>query len=206
MYRDVETKLLTDAQATRDNILDGLDWIQRATTQHDVAMIFLSGHGANDTFGTYYFMSVDSDAERLKRTGLEYSQITETVRDLAGKVLVFADTCHSGNIMGGRARGGPPDINALINELASAENGAVVFAASTGRQVALERDEWGNGAFTKALLEGLAGGADYQGTGRITVNMLDLYISERVKELTNGAQTPSTTKPQTIADFPIAVR
>jgi hypothetical protein len=36
--------------------------------------------------------------------------------------------------------------------------------------------------------------------------MLDLYISERVKELTNGAQTPSTTKPQTIADFPIAVR
>ncbi|MGD0617732.1 MAG: caspase family protein [Bryobacteraceae bacterium] len=206
LYRDVETKLLTDAQATRDNILDGLDWIQRATTQHDVAMIFLSGHGANDTFGTYYFMSVDSDAERLKRTGLEYSQITETVRDLAGKVLVFADTCHSGNIMGGRARGGPPDINALINELASAENGAVVFAASTGRQVALERDEWGNGAFTKALLEGLAGGADYQGTGRITVNMLDLYISERVKELTNGAQTPSTTKPQTIADFPIAVR
>jgi len=206
LYRGVETKLLTDAQATRDNILDGLDWIQRVTTQHDVAMVFLSGHGDNDTFGTYYFMPVDFDSAKLKRTAVEFSQIRETVQNLAGKVLFFVDTCHSGNIMGGRARSGPPDINAVINELASAENGAVVFAASTGKQVALERDEWGNGAFTKALLEGLAGSADYQGTGKITVNMLDLYISERVKELTHGEQTPSTTKPQTIADFPIAVR
>jgi uncharacterized caspase-like protein len=93
-----------------------------------------------------------------------------------------------------------------VNELTSAENGAVVFAASTGRQVAQERDEWGNGAFTKALLEGLSGSADYGHTGKITVNMLDLYISERVKVLTNGAQTPTTAKPQTIGDFPVAVR
>ena len=42
--------------------------------------------------------------------------------------------------------------------------------------------------------------------GRITINMLGLYISERVKELTGGKQTPTTTKPQTIPDFPIAVR
>ena len=81
-----------------------------------------------------------------------------------------------------------------------------MFAASTGKQLAQERDEWGNGAFTKALIEGLSGKADYQGTGKITVNMLDLHISERVKELTHGQQTPSTTKPQTIPDFPIAVR
>jgi hypothetical protein len=36
--------------------------------------------------------------------------------------------------------------------------------------------------------------------------MLDLYISEKVKELTRGQQTPTTTKPQTIADFPVAVK
>jgi WD40 repeat protein len=206
LYRDVEVKLLTDRDATRDGILDGLEWISRSTTQHDVAMVFLSGHGDNDAHGTYYFMPVDFDAERLKRTALEFSQIKETVQNLAGKVLVFVDTCHSGNVMGGRTRGGAADINALVNELASAENGAVVFAASTGKQVAQERDEWGNGAFTKALLEGIGGQADYGHTGKITVNMLDLYISERVKELTQGQQTPSTTKPQTIADFPVAVR
>lgn len=38
------------------------------------------------------------------------------------------------------------------------------------------------------------------------INMLDLYLSERVKELTGCKQTPTTTKPQTIQGFPIAVR
>ena len=41
LYRDVIIKILTDAQATKDEILDGLDWIRKATTSKDVAMIFL---------------------------------------------------------------------------------------------------------------------------------------------------------------------
>jgi uncharacterized caspase-like protein len=97
------------------------------------------------------------------------------------------------------------DITGVVNELSSAENGAIVFASSTGNQYSLEKPEWGNGAFTKALVEGLSGKADYTGKGKITVNMLDLYISERVKELTQGQQTPTTTKPNTVPDFPIAV-
>ncbi len=36
--------------------------------------------------------------------------------------------------------------------------------------------------------------------------MLDLYLSETVKELTRGQQTPTTNKPETIQDFPLAVR
>jgi hypothetical protein len=32
------------------------------------------------------------------------------------------------------------------------------------------------------------------------------FRSERLKELTGGKQTPTTTKPQTISDFPVAVR
>jgi hypothetical protein len=36
--------------------------------------------------------------------------------------------------------------------------------------------------------------------------MLDLYISERVKELSGDKQTPTTAKPNTVPDFPIAVK
>ena len=118
--------------------------------------------------------------------------------------LFFVDTCHAGNIMGVR-RAASRDITAVINELASAENGTVVFASSSGNQYSLEDDVWGNGAFTKAVVEGLDGKADYTGKGKITINMLDLYISERVKELTRGKQTPTTTKPYVIPDFPIAL-
>ncbi|HON84541.1 MAG TPA: caspase family protein, partial [Syntrophorhabdaceae bacterium] len=132
-----------------------------------------------------------------------FSEIKNTVSSIAGKVAMFVDTCHSGGVMGKRAI---TDITGVINELTSAENGVVVFASSTGRQYSLEDPQWQNGAFTKAVIEGIAGKADLLGKGKITVNMLDAFIAERVKEITKGKQTPVTTKPNTVPDFPIAVR
>lgn len=204
LYRDVVLRLLVDEQATKDQVLDGLDWIRKETTSKDVAMVFLAGHGVNDPNGIYYFLPSNTDLDGLLRTGVPFSDIKNAVASIAGKALFFVDTCHSGNVMG--TRRSALDITGVVNELASAENGAVVFAASTGRQFSLEKAEWGNGAFTKALVEGINGKADYIGKGTITINMLDLYISERVKELTKGQQTPTTTKPQTVPDFPVAIK
>ncbi|MDP1989422.1 MAG: caspase family protein [Syntrophales bacterium] len=206
LYSGVEARVLADAQATKGNILDGLEWLQRQVTQKDIAVLFLAGHGINDPNGVFYFLPVDADLERLKRTGISQADITSTVTMIAGKVLVFIDACHSGNLMGKtKRRGLVVSSGAVVNELASAENGAVVFSSSTGRQYSQEKPEWGNGAFTKGLVEGLSGKADYRSTGRITVNMLDLYVSERVKELTEGQQTPTTVKPPNVPDFPVVV-
>jgi len=207
LYRDVIVKILADADATKDEILDGLDWIRKETTSKDVAMVFFAGHGINDQNGAYYFLPHNTDVQRLLRTGVPFTDIKTTVQSLAGKTLFFIDTCHSGNVLGDtRRRDLASDLNGVVNELASAENGAVVFAASTGNQSSLENKNWNNGAFTKALVEGILGRADYTGKGKITINMLDLYLSERVKELTGGRQTPTTAKPRTVADFPIAVK
>jgi uncharacterized caspase-like protein len=204
LYRDVVVKILIDEKATREEIIDGFDWISKETTSNDVALVFLAGHGVNDSGGVYYFLPVNTDLEKLRRTGVPFTEMKNTVVSLAGKTILFIDTCHAGNVMGARAVA--PDITGVVNELASAENGAVVFASSTGRQYSFEDPAWGNGAFTKAAVEGIEGKADYTGRGRITINMLDLYISERVKELTKGKQTPATAKPKTIPDFPLALK
>ncbi|HEX7332796.1 MAG TPA: caspase family protein [Pyrinomonadaceae bacterium] len=206
LYRDVVVKLLTNEEATKDEILDGLDWIRKETTSNDMAMVFFAGHGVNDQNNYYYFCPYNVDPNRLLRTGLTFSDIRNTVSAIAGKALFFVDTCHSGNSIGLSTRRGPLDINIIINELASAENGVVVFSASTGNESSLEREEWNNGAFTKALVEGINGAAALGNSGRITYNMLNLYISERVKELTKGLQHPTMISPKTVADFPIAVK
>jgi hypothetical protein len=78
--------------------------------------------------------------------------------------------------------------------------------SSTGKQYSLEDKKWGNGAFTKAVVEGLEGKADFMKSGKITIDSLSFYVSERVKELTGGKQTPVGSKPNTIADFPIGVK
>jgi uncharacterized caspase-like protein len=129
--------------------------------------------------------------------------LREELRSLSGKVLVFLDTCHAGSAMSASLRG--VDINSLVNDLSSAENGVVTYASSTGREFSQENDSWGNGAFTKALLEGLREKADLTRQGKITTAGLDFWLSERVKELTGGAQHPVMIRPSTIADFPMFV-
>jgi hypothetical protein len=203
LFEDVIVKLLVDEQATKDNILDGLDWLERQTTSKDVAILFLAGHGLNDRANNFYFLPVDVDIEHLKRTGVAFSDIKNTVSAISGKSIVFVDACHSGNVFGGKRA--VVDMTSIVNELTSAESGVVVFASSTGKQFSFEDPAWGNGAFTKALIEGLKGKADLLGKGKITINMLQAYISERVKELTKGKQTPTVVKPQSVPDFPIAV-
>lgn len=202
IYREVQTKILADA--SQGEVLDGLEWLEKEMTAKDVAMVFVAGHGVNDRTGDYYYLARDSDIERLRRTGVRWDQFKSTVSNLPGKTLLFVDTCHSGNVMGSR-RSTSGAMDSVVHDLTSAESGVVVFASATGKQYALEDDAWSNGAFTKALVEALSGKAAYQGDGRVTINMLDLYLSERVKTLTGGQQTPVTAKPTTVADYPIAI-
>lgn len=204
LYGDVTIRVLTDAAATREAILDGLQWLRQAGGARDTAIVFLSGHGITEKNGAYYYLPVNGDAGRLADTAIVFSEIRNTLMSLPGKAVLFVDTCHAGDVMGGKT--GTNNVNALVNEFASAENGVVVFASSTGRQYSLEDEAWGNGAFTKALVEGVMGKADYTGKGRITIASLDLWLSERVQELTEGKQTPTTAKPRTIPDFPLALK
>ena len=206
LYSDVELKLLTDDKSSKNNILDGLDWIQSETTSHDVAMIFFAGHGMNDNTGNFFYMPVEADPNRLRATCVNYAEITQSVSAIAGKVVLFMDACHSGGVMGASKRSAAADIIGFVNELASAENGVIVFTSSTGRQYSLEDPVWNNGAFTKALVEGLGGDADLYKNNSITIKSLDFYIAQRVKELTKGAQSPTTIVPASISDFPIALR
>ena len=205
LYRKVVVKLLTDDKAKRDDLLDGLEWIRRELTARDVGMVFLAGHGVNDSDGVYYYLPQDVEIDKLKRTGVIFTEIRNTLASLPGKALFFVDTCHAGNILGTGRRAIAPDLTGVVNELASAENGVIVFAASTGRQTSSESAEWGNGVFTKSVIEGVSGRADSLRSGRVTHKMLDLYASERVKELTQGAQSPVTIVPQGVPDFPLAV-
>jgi hypothetical protein len=207
LFRDAEVRLLRDGAATRDAVLGGLEWLKRAVTSRDFGVLFMAGHGINDETGGYYFLPVDFALDEYKRTAVPFTEIKDTMVNLAGKALFFIDSCHSGNALGGGGRRAieSPQVTRIVNELSSAENGVVVFSSSTGRQVSLEHRKWGNGAFTKALVEGLLGGADLTRSGRVTHRMLDLFISERVKELTQGKQTPVSQAPGGVPDFPVAL-
>jgi uncharacterized caspase-like protein len=94
-----------------------------------------------------------------------------------------------------------PDTDRFANELADAESGVIVFASATGRQTSMEKPEWQNGAFTEALLEGLDGKADYTRDFFLYIAELEIYLAERVSELTDRRQKPVTTKPKAVENY-----
>jgi uncharacterized caspase-like protein len=186
------------------NIINGLSWLKQ-TGQADVAVAFISGHGAYDQNRDYYFIPHDVDPRRLKRTGVNWQHFHDTLSSLPSKALLFVDTCHAGNVTG-RARGSRDlDINKIIADLATDESGVVVMASSTGREISVEDESWGHGAFTLALIEGLSGQADYNRDGAVYITEIDNYVTDRVKALTNRKQHPTTQKPTTVRSFPLVL-
>jgi uncharacterized caspase-like protein len=81
------------------------------------------------------------------------------------------------------------DSTALRVGLAAAN--VTVLTSSSEHEVSREDPDWGHGAFTKVLLEALNDpAADTNRNGLIGTTALAHYVAERVKSLTDGAQTP----------------
>jgi Caspase domain len=89
IYREVETRILRNEQATREAVLDGLDWIEQQTTARDVALVLLAGHGENDGDGAYYYLPYDVDPDRLRRTAVLDIEIRRTLRMLWARHCSF---------------------------------------------------------------------------------------------------------------------
>lgn len=204
MYREVEVQLITDADATFRGVRNGLGWLRREMTDLDTAVIFVAGHGLNDNNGDLYFLTHEADPDALFETAVEATQFTDTIQRLPGRVIYFMDTCHSGNLEFVRRGARVLDLNGHLQDLRAA-TGAVVFSSATGSQYALESPDWGNGAFTLALLDGLRGAADFDGDGAVSINEIALYTTDMVKRLTGNQQTPTLLKPGAIQDFPLAL-
>jgi len=204
LYARVVTRLLVNADATRGNVMDGLDWILQESTQRDVSVIFVAGHGLRDERGNYYFLPHDGQAESLRRTAVKWSEFQDALTSLPSKVVFLVDTCHSGSVSGKRR--GVADMGDALRDLINADSGIIVMTASTGKEESQERPEWGHGAFSLALIEGLAGKADVNDDRVVDVRELDLYITHRVKALTDGAQHPTTELPRTMPNFPLVYR
>jgi len=207
LYRDIQVQVLNHGRVNREEIVRGLDWLRRSTTSSDVAVLFLAGHGINDVDGRYYFLPETGDLQALRATAVAGIDLVQILAATPGKRIAFLDTCHAGNLFGRHVLQPRSVVNLdrLVNELSSAENGVIAFASSTGGQDSYESPNWENGAFTQAILEALGGAGDLTADRAISINELNFYVSERVKTLTNGVQSPNMLRPDSIRDFPFAM-
>ncbi|MEZ5581787.1 MAG: hypothetical protein R3F37_02500 [Candidatus Competibacteraceae bacterium] len=97
------------------------------------------------------------------------------------------------------------DMTRLAREFSDAGSGVIVFASSQGKEYSEEHPDWRHGAFTKAILDGLTGKADFVQDGVVHHSELEVFVKRGVVDLTEGRQHPVTIRPDAIADFALAV-
>ena len=182
LYEKPELRVLVDEQATQENIRDGLKWLRDNVKERDAGVIFLAGHGISQD-KSYYYIPYRSDNIGKSSEWVGGNEIVQTLQNLPGRAMFFLDTCHSG------ALANQAKVAGTVNEV-DEERGVIVFASATAKELAQETDEWGNGAFTKALIEGLRGEAEDPKDRLVYPSGLKRYVTRRVRDLTENQQRP----------------
>ena len=165
-----ETKLLTDANATKANIISEMNNVYRKAETDDIIVLYFSGHGMPGVFCAY-----DTD--------ISYEDVRKAMAGSASKhKMIFADACFSGNM---RSEMGNSGNNSARNDL-----DVMLFLSSRNNETSIESSYFANGYFTTALQQGLRGKADKNEDRTITAKELFTFVSEVVKNLSNDKQHP----------------
>ncbi|MBA3993291.1 MAG: hypothetical protein C0469_07170, partial [Cyanobacteria bacterium DS2.3.42] len=153
-------RLLTDEQATRENILDtvGDKWLPHVANPDDLVLIYISSHGSPskvDLNGVNYLVAYNTDKNRLYATGVPMQDLVKMIKERvhSDRIVLVMDACHSGaaNTAG---KGLFRIANFSADELAQG-SGQLVICSSEPTQTSWESKRYQNGVFTHYLLEGL---------------------------------------------------
>ena len=144
----------------------------------DLAVVLFSGHGVTID-NHFYLLPYGVDARTpagIKASAISATEFHDEIEQVAnyGRVLVLLDACHSGAVT---ADGFKLSSNAdFLRSLISASN-VTVLTSSTANEFSREDQNWGNGAFTKILMEALGHDADENHDGVISMSELTRYIA-----------------------------
>jgi WD40 repeat protein len=199
LYRKVETVLLLDEEATKQNILNQLEAWKTEITKEDVFYFYYAGHGGTHE-QEFYFIPTESvslyQGDKLNEQAISATMLNEKLRKIAAlKQVVVLDACHAGASTQVLASRGLMEEKALAQLARS--SGIHIMAAAGSEQQAVEFGQLGHGVFTFALLEALEGKADgAPADQKVTIYELKSYLDDQVPELTKKyqgrAQYPNT--------------
>jgi hypothetical protein len=201
-------RFLSNQGATHQEIRTALSTFLAAAQPEDLVLIFLAGHGVQDTVNPdrFFFLVHDSEPGNLGGTAIPMwdlgNAMDYTIR--SRRILVFADTCHSGAALG-TSNGGKLNFFNKYLEVLAQKKGRLVVTASQAHEYSLEKENLAHGVFTHSLLRGLGGLADDNpADGVITAGELVDYVRATVPEETEGEQHPSYTQQGFDMNLPLA--
>lgn len=233
-YEKVHVLELTDGDARREKILAAREFLANSRVEDEVVLFIAGHGVLDDELDYYFVTHDFDLKAPSKRglTYEELESVIDGIP--ARRKLMLVDTCHSGEVDEDAAvavatlpAGDEPKaravtefralkLNAIESPDASHEllaqlfadlrrgTGAMVISSASGTEYALESEQWNNGVFTYAVLDGLSRSrADADEDGDVQVSELRDYVIEKVRTLTAGQQTPTSRRENLEFDFDV---
>ena len=89
-WKESHIKMITDAEATHDNIIDALEWLGEQETSLDVSIVYFVGHGGkidkNYSFSAYNSKIFDYELDAV-------------FDSFDGRIVLIMDCCNSGGFV-----------------------------------------------------------------------------------------------------------
>jgi len=193
-FKEANIKLITDEEATKDNIIKGFSDILTQAKEKDRVVVFYAGHGETYKLPSGgdmgYLIPVDGNLDNLYLSSIPMKSVYD-IADMsyAKHILYLVDACYGGLTI--NTRGLKKDITPEYIKQMTKERGRQVITAGGKDEQVIEKPEWGHSAFTRNLLKGLGDGlADENIDGIITADELGGFIRNRVIVDVDGAHTP----------------
>ncbi|MBS9771541.1 MAG: HEAT repeat domain-containing protein [Trichodesmium erythraeum GBRTRLIN201] len=215
-------RLLCNEQATKQNILNNINWLQEQAKNDPEAtiLVYYSGHGWLDkSTEKYYLIPHDTSPIKLQKTqktALPATDFNNALQEIsAQKLLVIIDSCHAQGMATAKETD-QLDLPENFSQTALPKNliedlkkgtGRAVFTSSTGYQLSWIRSDQTMSIYTYHLLEALQGGDNKPGDKYVTLSNLMHHVGKTVPQSAQqqgGEQTPIFDFSQT-EDFPVAL-
>lgn len=195
---DSHLRFLKNDTASRQDIVDGLTWLEEQSREDEeaTAVIYFSGHGwLNNKTGQYYLVPSDVDPFNIPDSALAADDFMVSLRNIrAQRLLVVIDSCHSEGMAA--AKDGsifklPPDFDAVAMPKSIAESlkhgeGRAVFTSSRGHQKSWVRLDNSLSIYTYHFIEALQGANNKPGETAVLLSNLMNHLSQTVPQ---SAQT-----------------
>lgn len=163
------------------NVRERLRYLADFIRPEDMVVVSFSGHGVADEAGDSYLVMADSRAADPVATSLPLKEIVDWLARLkVRKSLLLVDACRE--TVGARASRSLSGQSIRAERYERSEVAAVFFATRTG-WYSYEDDETDYGVFTRFVLDGLGGKADYQAGNRdgiVTFRELSAFVEDAV--------------------------
>ncbi len=218
-YKDIIIDTLFNENVTISNV-KALKQKLLQTTVNDKVIISYSGHGMLSKDFDYFLSTYAVNFEKPEENGLPYDELESLLDSIpARKKLMLIDACHSGEVdkddlialeatdkklikglkpVAYKKEGhlGLKNSFELMQSLfvnVGKSTGAIIISAAAGTEFALEGiDNLPNGVFTYSILDAM------NKYPTMKISELKKIVGERVVQLTNGLQKP-TSRNETIA-------